>query len=790
MKIKELLKNIKDNIGENQLALATSKLKLLFERSNILYEIILHESRYNALNQQIRNGTISFKDSRVEENKIILSLLNIIQDVDAAIKENESIENELNELDLSVIMDLKASSVYKIHSDATYFSKSNFITDIKSSGIPKEITTIPRIDYNKIIGRTKEISYLKSITVKKNIVSIQGIGGIGKTWILKAFADKYYDTFDHLLWIDCASNNIQQKSYEIKKSEFFDSFISNYTLLTNLGIEFPEETSIESKFLHIINSLKKINGKNLLLLDNSNEILDQYYQHILSENWSIIATSRYKFENINTIHIGPLSYSSCNKIYTTITGRRIKMKEFKLINVLKSIDRHTLTIDIMSKVARVLEISLDEVFELIKHNDSELPIIFSDYEKTMFSVPYEILIKCFNMISMNPFEQHVVKALSLLPSIRISIGHLFELIKSDTISSERSLFIVIKSLEKYGWLDYSEGGVLIHQVIQDVVKANTISKNITILDQIISNLAQLLKSSYHNTENRLMKTEYSGYALFIENTYDLKSDSFGIMLKNLAVIIEDGGDYDLSIKLAEKALDIFNSQNLIDEKEVVETTSDIAWTYMLKGDYKLAISLYLKSIYLVENSSNVIEELTLATIHNGLGWTYRVNKELEKAKIELEKALSLRLYKLGRFNPATAQTMGNLSVVLTDLGEYEQAIKTGVEALKIKEKVLGTLHLDVSASYNNVAYTLNLAGNFEQALSYIIKCDDIENKLIDEVHPFTAQRYLNWGKILCNLNKTIEAKEILLKAKDIALKVNDSILHPQVVEIEEWLQKV
>lgn len=103
MEIHELIKNIKDDIAGDRLELATSKLKNLFEGSPLLYEVIMQEARHNNLKTHIRNGVVSFKESTIEKNKIRLSLLEIVQEINLAQKENILIRDEFAELDLSKI---------------------------------------------------------------------------------------------------------------------------------------------------------------------------------------------------------------------------------------------------------------------------------------------------------------------------------------------------------------------------------------------------------------------------------------------------------------------------------------------------------------------------------------------------------------------------------------------------------------------------------------------------------------------------------------------------------------
>ena len=68
-----------------------------------------------------------------------------------------------------------------------------------------------------------------------------------------------------------------------------------------------------------------------------------------------------------------------------------------------------------------------------------------------------------------------------------------------------------------------------------------------------------------------------------------------------------------------------------------------------------------------------------------------------------EKALSIRLKKLGNDHPGVADTYNNMAEVLHTGAKYEEALAMYEKALSIKLKKLGDDHPDVAMAYNNMA---------------------------------------------------------------------------------------
>ena len=86
----------------------------------------------------------------------------------------------------------------------------------------------------------------------------------------------------------------------------------------------------------------------------------------------------------------------------------------------------------------------------------------------------------------------------------------------------------------------------------------------------------------------------------------------------------------------------------------------------------------------------------MASIYQDLG-------DLEQAKEYQQRALKIRLYKLGPEHVNVATSYNNLALICKHLGDLEQAKECQQRALRITLDKLGPEHVDVATSDNNLS---------------------------------------------------------------------------------------
>ena len=148
----------------------------------------------------------------------------------------------------------------------------------------------------------------------------------------------------------------------------------------------------------------------------------------------------------------------------------------------------------------------------------------------------------------------------------------------------------------------------------------------------------------------------------------------------------------------------------------------------------------------------------------------------------LECVLALREKVLGPFHKKTAETLSNLAVLLSELGNHEAARPVSERASIIYEKVLGPEHPDTAQSLSNLASLLTDLGDYDAARSLCERALLIREKVLGPDHPGTASSLNNLAVLLMDLGDYEGARPLLERSFAIYEKVL-GLRHPQTVDV-------
>ncbi len=236
----------------------------------------------------------------------------------------------------------------------------------KSIDIPKLITNVPLASQTQIIGRIDKVREIRKLYESDHrLVLLKGMGGIGKTTVAKLYVSDEAPKLKHVLWIT-VSNNLKE------------SFVNDIQIIDSLSLakeinEIPAHDLVEKGFQLIMNRLRLLKGNNLLIIDSVGEDLERtstFNQISLAPNWKILITSRIDIPGFQPIEIDELPRLDAERLfyqsYTVEENKKI------LGRILKLIDYHTMTIEVISKTGEDQIMPLSKIYEALKKKSFNL----------------------------------------------------------------------------------------------------------------------------------------------------------------------------------------------------------------------------------------------------------------------------------------------------------------------------------------------------------------------------------------------------------------------------------
>ncbi|MEM0962759.1 MAG: serine/threonine-protein kinase [Bacteroidota bacterium] len=160
-----------------------------------------------------------------------------------------------------------------------------------------------------------------------------------------------------------------------------------------------------------------------------------------------------------------------------------------------------------------------------------------------------------------------------------------------------------------------------------------------------------------------------------------------------------------------------------------------------------------------------------------LGTVLAGQGDYEQAAVHFRRAVGLSQAIHGRDHETTATALGDLAIVLADMGDstsIARAIELGQDALDAARRVFGPDHVDVAQAHNNLGTFLYSADRPEEAIPHIERALEIRKSALGR-HPLVANSQSNLASFLRDLGRHDEA----VVQYDGAIEVYRSTVGPE-----------
>ena len=637
--------------------------------------------------------------------------------------------------------------------------------------LPKELSgNIPFVEQDSLIGRIAEVKALHEMLWDgRQMVVIHGMEGIGKSTLAQYYMHNFWDHYKHIVWVQQVSDDI------------IPDFARDQALLNNLSISSELEKPAEI-FSEIMRKLKTFDeGPCLLIIDNAGITMETHRNNLPKQPlWHVLITSQLHLNGFSLMQTDPLPHDDAMQLFK-MHYSRAKLTGEQIAALVRSVEYHTLTIEILAKTSENIDYTFEELSNALALNlDTEIPDMYHS-DNTIYRIG-TYLSSFFNLSRLEQEEIRVMKYFACMPSAFIGYDLLKELILEDKENKKLPLFL--NRLVRKGWLmkhplndsykmHHIIGGVLLMQIpvsLQDVgYLAEQISARLN-TDQTKDNPAtrfpwipygKSLLAVMETQENLLNEDEKkiselqnllavalkdignpAQAKILLEKVVASDEKNFGpehhetaVSYSNLAMVLLDLADYEGAKYFMQKSVQS-DEKNFGQEHPITANHyANLAIALKYTGEKELAAELYRKVI--VSDEKNHGKDHPATAIHySNLALLLREMNDFEGAKILLEKCTRSMKKNYGEDHPYTAKAGLNLATVLFKLRDVQGA-KTELEhAVKVFENNYKKDHPDTAMSYSNLALVLEALGEYEQALELSDKAVEVYQKLLPKGHPY------------------------------------------------------
>ena len=652
----------------------------------------------------------------------------------------------------------------------------------------KELNNIPTRNPETLIGRTTFLTDLrKQLEENKRIVLVNAMGGIGKTSVAEAYTFRYYKEYKKIVWLQQSFNQ------DIRLA-----FTNDNMLLDSLNIK-REKKELETLFAEVCNGLNKINDEpKLFVIDNANQVEETIYPFWKDlpkqPKWHVLFTSRQKITDILDMELDFLSDQDAIDLFKHYYGKDKPIDEAQLLELIQQFEKHTLTIEILAKAMQNSRYTFTELKEAL---NKDIPV----HARTDHSNKAKIeriktyLSQIFDMSNLSDQEINILKQFACLPDTPHTFTMLVDLLVEETNEeneqktiTKQELSILCNGLYKKGWLLYNdkEESYKMHAIIKELVpdKYPILEEDVVVLLKRITEKLSIDQTK----DNPIHKFPWIPFGQSIEQQLKDNTPQKGKLQNNLALVLQDLGDYEGAKDLLEKAKESAESNFGASHPNTAVSYSNLGLVLKDLGDYERAKILLKKAVLSNESSFDENDKRTMVSYSN-LAAVYWYLKDYERARKLLEKVVRSDKLNFGENHPNTAVSYSNLGLVLKDLGDYEEAKLLLEKALRSNELNFGENHVNTAVGYLNLGMVHKDLADSKEAKDLLKKAVLSNESNLGESHPTTAVSYLGLASVYSDLDKYTLAYVYAVKAYNVFVKTLPP-KHPQVKDAEFLLNSI
>lgn len=340
------------------------------------------------------------------------------------------------------------------------FDKLCEIESLADIMVPRIFSTIfPSKTY--IVGRGAEFQQIDEFidNTEENCMFITGMGGIGKSTLVRGYIQSRNQKFDTVLYMQFDDTTettiVNDKNIEINTLKYSETEKSNIRYF--------------DKKVQKMRELVR-NKKTLIIIDNFFGEIDADTLDIMKIGCKVILVTRQvpTYKNALELPINSISdISILQKIFEKNLGRPVSVTEFPLFkNISDKIQGHTLVLELIAKQIKCSHLTLSEAAILAdEHGFSDIAPDKINYEKdgkTGRDNIGDIIDALFEANNLSDEKKLLLKIFSLIGIDGIDVNLYRKILQIKSMDA-------INEMVADGWLVFNNDVLSMHPVIQETI---------------------------------------------------------------------------------------------------------------------------------------------------------------------------------------------------------------------------------------------------------------------------------------------------------------------------------
>ena len=619
---------------------------------------------------------------------------------------------------------------------------AEFIISREDKSSSKAITLTQKYEKPSITTQfSKDVfNQLDDLLSANNLVTITGIGGMGKSALAKCYIKYLMDEngFDIVSYNDCPGS-IKQAVSMIH----FDGMEDEEIIEQSTETEDDVVSILYKKKLSLLKNLKK---DTILVFDGLNQSDFEGLEMLDSLSCRVLITTRFDFDDYPKLKMEEIMTFEKQKdlflkYYEDFSGDTEDMVYIE--KIIEATGGHVLTIKLIALYLNTTGMFPEELYKKLFNKGS---MLLNTTEKVSYKHSYQTIDEhisaLFDITELSSEEWSVLQKLSFIPDYGIS-KRLFRL------WTPQGTMTFVDQLIKKGWIQNNKGIIGLHPIVHSIIRkkrSNQLSDYADYFSGIKAYLNITSLDSISQRQNAALLSEY-----LINEINEI--DETGLSVAHLYLYLGRYlNDYTYWLLFGARNTYVFThfTQAYNKEDKYIE-------------HFKLAEYCLKKGLEICEECKAKNENGIQARLYSNLGATYfNMGKFSEAAQCH-QKALMYRTDELGPVHFNTFTSRRRLGTCFLELKQYDSAFECYSKNLELMLNQQ-TDSTEISKAYYDCGKVEVYRGDFESALNYFEKAIiELEKSAHDKIDSMgAAQLYYFTAKIMIELNNKITEREAQL----------------------------